>query len=462
MQARETGAAHSFVAERAWVAGAWANEVLLSVNAAGNWQRVEPNVEASQHAGATRLSGAVIPGLVNAHSHAFQRAIAGLTEQSATGDDNFWSWRESMYGAANRMTPALLEAVATQLYAELLKGGYTQVCEFHYLHAHGGSANDTDMGMALISAAQRVGMRLTMLPTLYMRSGFAAAGLRPDQARFASTPERILRLREAYALHCDAGAAIHSLRAVAPAQIAQLERGLPPQAPLHIHIAEQQQEVSDCLAQLGTRPVQWLLDNLPVNRRWHLVHATHMTAEETRALAKTGASVVICPSTEANLGDGVVDFPALVSNAVPWSIGSDSHVSRSAFDELRLLEYSQRLRLQRRNVGVTARQSSTAAALFEAALAGGAAAAGLPVLPSSGGLQAGARADFCVLDESDASLLGVSAKHTLDAAVFSSPNQAVRDVYVAGRCVVRDRGMVSTDDGEIKTAFVHAMKTLWS
>jgi formimidoylglutamate deiminase len=207
---------------------------------------------------------------------------------------------------------------------------------------------------------------------------------------------------------------------------------------------------------------------LPVNRRWHLVHATHMTAEEARALGTTGASVVICPSTEANLGDGVVDFPALVSNGVPWSIGSDSHVSRSAFDELRLLEYSQRLRLQRRNVGATARQSSTAAALFEAALAGGAAAAGLPILSglpvllSGGGLQAGARADFCVLDETAPALLGVGEKHILDAAVFSSPNQALRDVYVGGRCLVRDRGMLGTDDVQIKTAFSQAMKTLWS
>ena len=459
-----------FFAERAWVQGAWQQNVLLSANDSGEWIRVEADVEYATHPDAVRLKGAVIPGLVNAHSHAFQRAIAGLTERSTGHVDNFWSWRERMYAAANRMTPDILQAIATQLYAELLRGGYTQVCEFHYLHAQQADGEQLELGMALVRAAAAVSMRLTMLPTLYMRSGFEARGLRTDQARFASTPNGILRLREAYASHCGAGVAIHSLRAVAGADITELITGLPADTPVHIHVAEQMQEVEDCAAHLGARPVEWLLASQPVNARWHLVHATHMTPAEVAALGKAGASVVICPSTEANLGDGVVDFVSMCERGVPWSIGSDSHVTRSAFDELRLLEYSQRLSLQRRNVAASAsarasHEGATAAALFEAALAGGGQDIGLAL---NTGISVGAPADFCVLDETDSALLGVPPNRLLDAAVFSTPNSVVKDVYVAARCVVQDRKLRQNGLGEeerqhraVNAAFSQAMKALW-
>jgi formimidoylglutamate deiminase len=416
----------------------------------------------------------VLPGLVNAHSHAFQRAIAGLTERKGVtqGDDDFWSWRDRMYSAALRITPDQLEAIASLLYAELLAGGYTQVCEFHYLHNGVDAAADPlEMSLALVRAAQRVGMGLTLLPTLYMRSGFGAAGLREDQRRFASTPESLMRLvegvqRQTLALErINVGVAVHSLRAVAPAAVQEIAAfaasgGLP----VHIHIAEQTQEVQDCIAHTGQRPIAWLLDHVTLNARWNLVHATHTTAAELKAVSASGAAIVICPSTEANLGDGVFDYTGYANEAGLWSIGSDSHVTRAWSEELRLLEYSQRLTQRRRNVAAqSGGAASTAAALFEGALAGGRCATSLAL----GGIELGHRADFLVLDATAPALLGIPAEQMLDALVFSSPGAPCQDVFVAGRPVVR-QGLVSAGSSasppwpELARNFTKAMTALWS
>jgi formimidoylglutamate deiminase len=435
--------AKQFFANQAWVAGAWARDVLLGVAADGTWSQVLPNATAQQRAAATRLNGPVLPGVVNAHSHAFQRAIVGLTERcssGATAADDFWSWRDRMYSAANCITPEQLETIASQLYAELLAGGYTQVCEFHYLHnAIAGSpyANTAEMSLALVRAARRTGIGLTLLPTLYMRAGFSDSKLRDDQRRFASTPDSIARIVEELQRHTaedpciNVGVAVHSLRAVSPAALKELAAYAHAGAlPVHIHIAEQTQEVDDCLVHTGQRPIEWLLNHAEVDAHWNLVHATHTTPDELRGVQARGASIVICPATEANLGDGVFDLPGYAKLRGSWSIGSDSHVTRRWSEELRLLEYSQRLTHRKRNMAAQVLgQASSAAALFEAALAGGHVASG----GALGGLQVGQRADFCVLDAHSPALLGIPADHVLDALVFSSPDARFDAVYVAGQ-----------------------------
>jgi formimidoylglutamate deiminase len=471
-----------FFAPFAWVQGAWARDVLLAVDAHGRWCTVQPDATLAQRAGATLLTAPVLPGLVNAHSHAFQRAIAGLTErkgsQGTAASDDFWSWRDRMYSVARRVTPNQLEAIASFLYAELLLAGYTQVCEFHYLHnaADGAApADPIDMSLALVCAAQRAGMGLTLLPTLYMRSGFDATGLRDDQRRFASTPESVLRLVDgvqdhlktlnaAQAAATNVGLAIHSLRAADPVAIQALATeanalGLP----VHIHIAEQTQEVQDCISHTGQRPIEWLLGNVAVTDRWNLVHATHTTPAELQAVKRSGAAIVICPSTEANLGDGVFDYSGYAHLGGQWSIGSDSHVSRSWVEELRLLEYSQRLAQRKRNVAAQmGTNPSSAATLFEAALASGQKATALPL----GALEVGRRADFLVLDAQSPALLGVPAAHVLDALVFSSPEARFSDVFVGGKQVVKDGqfgGAQSDPDAwrQIRQGFVKTMQQLW-
>lgn len=444
-----------YVAPRAWVGGAWAEEVLLVAGADGLWSEVRARCTLEEQQGAERLPGPVLPGLVDAHSHAFHRAMAGLVERSGGGRDDFWRWRERMYAVAQRITPAQLDAVAAQLYGELLRAGYTQVCEFHYLQLdpEGQPYDDPDeMALALVRAAQRVGIGITLLPVLYTRSGFGAEGLHEDQRRFASTPDSVLRVVERLQEFEGvlAGVAVHSLRAVDAAALQELAAEARGRMPLHIHVAEQHREVEDCLEVHGRTPVEWLLQHAQPDARWSLVHATHATAEELTALRATGATVVLCPSTEANLGDGVFDLPAWLGASGRWAIGSDSHVTRSWVEELRLLEYGQRLRLRERNIAARAAVGeSTAAVLFEGALEGGSAAAGLPLA----GLAAGQRADFMVLDGAAPGLLGVPETHLLDALLFSSPARPPLAVYVAGR-EVRPAG--------VAVGFQQAMRDLWA
>jgi len=423
---------------RAWVGGAWADSVLLEVDAQGRWAAVTPGAPAPPQA--ERIAGAVLPGLVDAHSHAFQRAFVGLSERRDSAHDDFWSWRDRMYGVALRITPEQLQAVATHLYAELLAGGYTQVCEFHYLHHQPDGAPYADelaMSRALAQAAQATGIGLTLLPVLYERAGFAQAQLRADQRRFAADVARVLRLRDgirAWALpRVDAGVAIHSLRAAAPASLHALAEALKGDAgPVHIHVAEQMAEVDDCVALTGARPIEWLAREGLLDARWQLVHATHAEPPEIAAVAASGAGVVLCPGTEANLGDGLCDLPRWLASGTPLSLGSDSHVTRSWPEELRWLEYGQRLSLHQRNVAAQpGTQAATAARLFERCLAGGAAAAG----QARWGLVAGARADLLLLDGAEPALQGLPASHGLDGLVFAAPGRPFARTMVAGRWV---------------------------
>jgi formimidoylglutamate deiminase len=426
-------------APRAWVQGRWREAVLLDVAADGTWARVVPDSACS--AETTALPGAVLPGLVNAHSHAFQRAFVGLAERRDGGHDDFWSWRDRMYGVALTITPERLRALATQLYQELLRGGYTQVCEFHYLHHAPDGARYADplaLSRALVQAAEDSGIGLTLLPVLYERAGFDAAGLRDDQRRFATTVDQVLALRDGVraqrAPNVSAGVAIHSLRAAKASSILGLvERRHADPAPIHIHIAEQTGEVDDCVAGSGLRPIEWLTRHVALDARWQLVHATHATAAEIDAVAASGAGVVLCPSTEANLGDGLPDLPRWLASGTPLSVGSDSQVTRDWREELRLLEYGQRLTQRRRNVAAAPEsgEPSTAARLLQRLLAGGAGAAGLPAW----GLHSGARADLVVVDPADPALAERDPDSLLDTLVFSSPTRQFLRTMVGGRWV---------------------------
>jgi formimidoylglutamate deiminase len=451
-------------APHAWVDGRWADAVLLGIDTTGHWSQVDKGVSAPPP-GARRLPGPVLPGLVDAHSHAFQRAFAGLSERRDSDADDFWSWRDRMYRVAQRITPEQMQAVASHLYVELLRGGYTQVCEFHYLH-HGPAgaplADRAGMCQALVAAAAGAGIGLTVLPVLYERAGFAQTTLRQDQQRFASTPALVHHLmRDMQALGLplvNAGVAIHSLRAASASSITELLWQVgDADVPIHIHVAEQTQEVDDCLAATGQRPIDWLCRELVPDARWQLVHATHATPGEIDAVGRSGAGIVLCPGTEGNLGDGLCDLPGWLRAGVPMAIGSDSHVTRNWPEELRWLEYGQRLLRRQRNVAASPQQQpATAARLWNAALAAGGRAAG----QARWGITPGARADALVVDTGHPALVGITPSHLLDALVFAGEQPHWHEVLVAGQVVLQDGH--HAHQNTITTRFAEVMHQLWS
>ena len=424
-------------APHAWVGGRWRNAVLLCIDASGHWCEISP--DSACPPAAALLPAPVLPGLINAHSHAFQRAFVGLAERCATDRDDFWSWRDGMYRVALRIDVAQLRVLATQLYRELLAGGYTQVCEFHYLHHRSDGSRHTalaEMSLALADAAAATGIGLTLLPVLYERAGFTQPALRADQRRFATSVEEVLALRReidaAQRPLVNSGVAVHSLRAArAESVLALAERS--GSGPIHIHVAEQTQEVQDCLAATGQRPVAWLAAHAPLDARWQLVHATHSEPAEIGAVARSGAGIVITPGTEANLGDGLTDLPGWLRAGVPLAIGSDSQVTRAWPEELRWLEYGQRLLHRRRNIAADAAggETATASRLFNCVQRGGAAAAGF----AHWGLEVGARADLLVLNTADSALAGLDHQHLLDATIFAAPAAPFAAVMVAGRWI---------------------------
>lgn len=452
-------------APRAWLADGWHDGVLLEAGEDGCWLAVTPAVH-EPPAAAMRLAGPVLPGLVDAHGHAFQRAFAGLAERRDSEHDDFWSWRDRMYRVAHRITPDGLRAIAAHLYVELLRGGYTQMCEFHYLqHTNDGTpyADPLALAWSLADAAAEAGIGLTLLPVLYERAGFKQPALRDDQCRFGLGARAAWTAQQEIAAGrrplVKAGLAIHSLRAASADSIGRLQSladGF--DGPIHIHVAEQTQEVADCLDATGRRPVEWLVQEGLLDERWQLVHATHAMPAEIDAVARSGAGVVLCPSTEANLGDGLADLPGWLAAGVPLAIGSDSHVTRAWREELRLLEYGQRLALRARNVSAAPAhgQASTAERLWSRVLGGGAAAAGF----AQWGLTRGARADLLVVDVEDHALLGVPSDRLLDTLVFSSPARPWRDVMVAGRWIVSDHHNPGAP--AIAARFEAAMQSLWS
>jgi len=396
--------------------------------------------------GAEKAAGPILPGMPNLHSHAFQRAMAGLTERWGSPTDSFWSWRDLMYRFVARLTPEDIRAIALQLYIESLKQGYTAVAEFHYLHNQaGGDAydNPAETSLQILAAAQDAGIGLTHLPVLYAHGGFGNQPLGEAQARFRTDPDRILDIaaavRSAVAGSPDSavGAAPHSLRAADPDMIAGLAQGLrriDPAAPLHIHIAEQVKEVDDCIAWCGKRPVELLADTQDLDETWCLVHATHLTDAETALIAESGAIAGLCPTTEANLGDGVFPLVPFRTAKGAFGIGSDSHVCRDPAEELRLLEYGQRLTRRARNVAASEIDPSTGGSLWRAAVAGGAKACGRPIA----GIEVGQRADLVVLNGRHPDMTGRAGDAVADTVVFSGGHGFVRDVMVGGKWTVKD------------------------
>jgi formimidoylglutamate deiminase len=385
-----------------------------------------------------------LPGLANVHSHGFQRGMAGLTEYRGPDADNFWSWRELMYRFVARMEPTDLEAITALAYIEMLESGFTRVGEFHYVHhdAAGESyANRAEMAERVAAAAVQAGIGLTLMPVFYAHGGFGGAAPAEGQRRFVSELDAFAKLFEesrrviAPLEGALLGVAPHSLRAVTPEELRSVVK-LGGNGPVHIHAAEQMKEVADCVAWSGARPVEWLLDQCAVDRRWCLVHATHMTDIETRRLAASGAVAGLCPITEANLGDGVSNAAGFTAAGGAIGIGTDSNVLIGAAAELRQLEYSQRLRDRARNVVAHVESRSTGRALFDRALAGGARATGIGERET--GIAAGARADFISLALTAPEFASRKQDAVLDSWIFASPHGCIDGVWSAGRKVVAD------------------------
>ena len=443
-------------ARKALLQKGWSDNVRLSI--------CDGRIESADHDVAAEagdvVTGVVIPGLGNAHSHAFQRALAGRTEQrSPAGKDNFWTWRERMYELAGRLDPESLAVIARQAYSEMLASGYTSVAEFHYLHTSpDGDHEDDAMVNAVLAAAAQSGIRMSYIPVLYERAGFDAPGPEGHQVRFALDVQSFLehhaRISAKTSDMVSVGIGAHSLRAVSPESLQQIEAvAASKHIPLHLHIAEQQREVDQCLAAYGRRPVRWLLENCGVDRKWCLVHATHMDYEETESLAATGAVVCLCPSTEANLGDGLFPLHDFLSFDGAIAIGSDSHVSINPFEELRWLEYGQRLASQSRNVA-SLQEAHVGRELFLRALAGGAQVSA----QETAGLKPGAYADLVALDDDDPMLVGHDDASLLDALVFSGYRLPIERVMVHGQWRVIDGNHV--DQAETRSEYAATLKRI--
>lgn len=426
----------SFFATEALLPDGWARDVLIGTDGTGAITAVTPGAAPGA---ARRLRGAVLPGMPNLHSHAFQRAMAGATERrSPEGRDSFWTWRETMYRFVGLLSPEDAEAVAALLYMELLEGGFTSVCEFHYLHHQpDGTPYDdrAEMAKRHLAAARATGVGITMLPALYRHGGIFGRDPAPGQRRFLNDLDGFARIMDGVRAgvagdpQAATGMAPHSLRAVTP-EMLRAVAGMA--GPIHIHAAEQVKEVEECVAATGARPVEWLLDNAQLDARWVLIHATHMTEDETRRLAASGAVAGLCPSTEASLGDGFFELPDYLAAQGRLGIGTDSHVGTAVRDELRLIETTQRLKLRARAVAATEEAPHPGRLLFEAALAGGAQASARPI----GAIAPGMRCDLVELDPDHPVLVGHKGDALLDAWVFSGNANPVRTVVVGGRAVV--------------------------
>ena len=395
---------------------------------------------------AIKVEGTAIPGMINCHSHAFQRAFAGFSEVKQASGDSFWSWRDVMYKFLNQLTTENVSTIAHQLYIEMLKAGYTRVAEFHYLHF--GQVDEVDnsainMAKTIFETAEKSGIGLTFLPVLYQFSGFGDKPANESQQRFIHTTKdfntlvsQCFTLAKAYN-NTNVGIAPHSLRAVNKESLQSAVkhiRKLDPKAPIHIHIAEQQKEVNDSLQYYGKRPVQWLLDNISVDEHWCLIHATHINEEEREAMIESGVVAGICPTTEANLGDGIFPTAEYLLNNGKLAIGSDSHISVNPVEELRWLEYTQRLAKQERSVLATKEQPSVGQFLWEKALKGGQSVTS----PIVGELDVGMQADILVLNNSMLAHYANNEESVFNSLLFASQSNMIDHVMVNGCWVIKD------------------------
>lgn len=410
------------------------------------------------------LEDYILPGMPNLHSHAFQRAMAGQAERATGNKDDFWSWREKMYDYANRITPDQLQVITAQVFMEMLKSGYTSVAEFHYLHhtGQGQSATpSTEMADAVIKASEETGIGLTLLPVLYMTADFDRPEPLPEQARFVNDMDRFLSLfaglRDRQDDNVKTGVAFHSLRAVPERSLLEVLRILTEEdidCPIHIHIAETRKEVEACTGFYGLPPVRWLFENIDIDRRWCLVHATHLTGWEVNKLSMSDCVAGLCPTTEANLGDGIFRFGDFLTGGGYFGIGSDSNISVSPVEELRWLEYAQRLITNRRNISATSTEPHVGAFLWDNAARGGARALG------STKYNPGAEdsPDLVVLDGDHPLLYGKPAQDVIDSFVFGGNDNLVKDVKAGGKWVVRDG--VHFNECEISSRYKRVVKEL--
>ncbi len=425
-------------AKRALLGAEWARDVRVIVDGL-HIALIETGVVAES--ADTRVD-TLLPAPGNLHSHSFQRAMAGMTEHRASGRDNFWSWRELMYRFLNRLTPDQIEAIAGLVFMEMLEAGYAAVGEFHYVHHQPGGAPYDDLAELsgrICAAAAETGIGLTHLPVLYTYGGASKAPLRGGQLRFGNDLDRFQTMVQAtgrYLADCPAdtslGVAPHSLRATAPDELAALLAAFP-DMPIHIHAAEQMQEVEQVSNWLGARPVEWLLANTGLDKRWCLIHATHMTERETHGLAASGAVVGLCPITESNLGDGIFDGERYLAAGGMFGVGSDSNIRIALGEELRTFEYSQRLRDQARNVLASA-DCSVGQTLYSGALQGAARA----LNRHSGQIAVGFLADMVAIDSEAPALYALCDDQLLDGMIFVAGQGIVRDVWSAGRHTVEN------------------------
>ena len=422
------------------LADGWQKDVAITVADDGTIERI---VHAMPSPDAERLAGPVIPAMPNLHSHAFQRAIAGRTGvPSPHRDDTFWTWRQAMYAAVDHFDADAFEAIAAQAYVEMAKAGYASVAEFHYVHHDPRGkpyADPAELAWRIVSAATTAGLALTLLPVFYAHGNFNGAPTVAGQRRFVNSIYTFEKLLDAVSRNAQAegytvGVAPHSLRAVTREELTKVVRMAPPRAPIHIHAAEQTREVDDCYAWSRMRPVEWLLANQGVDERWCLVHSTHITEREVADLAASGAVVGLAPSTEADLGDGVFPADAYLHAGGRFGIGTDSNTLIDPFAEVKRLDWSQRLRMRRRNVLVDESSTPVGQRLWQLAARGGGQALAQP----TGALATGMRADLIVLDADEQALAEQPVGHVLDAAIFGPCRKPVRDVMRGGRWIVRD------------------------
>ncbi|USG62985.1 formimidoylglutamate deiminase [Sneathiella marina] len=418
----------------------WQQDLLMTVDPSG---RISALAEGSAADADYSHSGYAVPGMANVHSHAFQRAMAGLAEVSGEQADSFWSWRNVMYSFLGEINPDQLQAIASQLYVEMLKAGFTSVGEFHYLHndINGQAFSDrAEMSKSIVAAAQETSIGLTLLPVLYQYSGFGAAEPKAQQYRFTQSLDQFVMLidelqkRAGVVPGMNVGVAPHSLRAVDPESLAELMNSIPKSMPCHIHIAEQMREVTDCQNWSGQRPVEWLSNNVELSNRWCLIHATHVLAEEVASVAQSGAVVGLCPITEANLGDGIFPAGDFMNRGGKIALGSDSNILVSLAEECRLLEYGQRLTLQSRNI-LGSMNTSTGEQIFTQAVSGGHQALGRP---GNAGLEIGGRGSFAILDPKHPAIIGKPTRAIIDSWLFAGDNSVVKDVAIDGKLVVVD------------------------
>jgi formimidoylglutamate deiminase len=434
---------NAIFARNALLPGGWQRDVVIKWDKFGDITMV---TAASSCPTGCSTADWVVPGMINLHSHAFQRALGGLTEKAGDGPDSFWTWRDLMYRFARNITPDHIEAIAAQLFTECLRHGYTAVCEFHYVQRDQDGAmyaRPAETAERVACGAALAGIGLTMLPVLYSYAGFGEQPLKQDQQRFRTDAGQVLQIIEALSplrsKDFEVGVAPHSLRAASVGQIKEVLAALPAGRPVHIHIAEQQAEVQQSLDFSGKRPVEYLMDQVGIDQRWCLVHATHLLEHEVSGFAASGAVAGLCPTTEANLGDGLFPLEPYLVAGGRFGVGSDSHISQSPVEELRWLEYGQRLLHQRRNVAATGVQRNVGDFLWQAALQGGAQASGRQV----GALEVGKRADLLVLDGEHPNLDGTAPENALGSFVFSGNDNLVQHVLVGGQWVVRDKRHVA-------------------